>query len=835
MKIKMVNKDDKFILMNMDDAADIADVLKNKTSKKILDYLADRREASEKDISDGLGIAMNTVEYNLKKLVASGFVKKTGNFFWSVKGKKIPMYKLARKHIVISPGKKPSLDALKSILPVILIAAILIAFAGLSMFSEGNGVGDSDFELKQFKSQAELEKFLKDNVDQGGRNFYEGDLGTVRSALPQAVGTSESASDSGASDYSTTNIQVEGVDEADIVKNDGKYIYVVTGNKLVIIDSYPVDQMDILSEIEFEESHISQIYINGDKLIVFGTEYNQVNEEKGFSPEIDCYGGCGYYGNSESVVYIYDINDRENPILEDKFGNDGNYINSRMIGDYVYIVYNKYINLDNPDLPVYYENGVARETLVSDIYYPNYPDTSFVFTSIVSVNVNNGDVNNKVYLTGGSSHIYVSEKNIYLTHVKRIDNDHYSEEYAEKVAFVLLDDEGDSKVEGILEGGLSTRGDKLRKINNVINDYSATLSGSEKSDFDTRFMELVENFNVEISKQTEKTVVHKIGIDNGDINYKTAGEVSGHVLNQFSMDEYKGNFRIATTTGNMWEGNSFNHLYILDKNMELIGSVEDLAKGEKIYSARFIGDRSYIVTFKKVDPLFVIDLSSPSDPRVLGYLKIPGYSDYLHPYDENHVIGLGKEAVDSGEDLVSGRSMDFAWYQGVKISLFDVSDVTNPIEKHKFVIGDRGTNSPALYEHKAFLFDYERNLLVLPIELYEIDESQYDGEEVPDTARGEFVWQGAYIFDLSLDGIELRGRVSHDDSNIDYNDYSYYWGNWNTAIKRTLYMDNVLYTISNSKIVASDLELVSSPGMFLKQIKELIINELDYPTHYWAE
>ena len=107
--------------------------------------------------------------------------------------------------------------------------------------------------------------------------------------------------------------------------------------------------------------------------------------------------------------------------------------------------------------------------------------------------------------------------------------------------------------------------------------------------------------------------------------------------------------------------------------------------------------------------------------------------------------------------------------------------------------------------------------------------------EVPDTARGEFVWQGAYIFDLSLDGIELRGRVSHDDSNIDYNDYSYYWGNWNTAIKRTLYMDNVLYTISNSKIVASDLELVSSPGMFLKQIKELIINELDYPTHYWAE
>jgi uncharacterized secreted protein with C-terminal beta-propeller domain len=154
-----------------------------------------------------------------------------------------------------------------------------------------------------------------------------------------------------------------------------------------------------------------------------------------------------------------------------------------------------------------------------------------------------------------------------------------------------------------------------------------------------------------------------------------------------------------------------------------------------------MGERCYLVTFKKVDPLFVIDLKNPYDPKVLGYLKVTGYSDYLHPYDENHIIGIGKETTDAGE---------FAWYQGVKISLFDVSDVTNPREISKLEIGDRGSDSPVLWDHKAFLFDKSRNLLVMPILEAKVDVTKYSEAELV-WAYGEPVYQGAYVFDISID------------------------------------------------------------------------------------
>jgi hypothetical protein len=245
--------------------------------------------------------------------------------------------------------------------------------------------------------------------------------------------------------------------------------------------------------------------------------------------------------------------------------------------------------------------------------------------------------------------------------------------------------------------------------------------------------------------------------------------------------------------------------------MEIVGSVEDLAPGERIYSARFIGDRAYLVTFKKVDPFYVIDLSDPMDPEVLGFLKIPGYSDYLHPFDEDHVIGVGKwtEESDSG---------NFAWYQGVKISVFDVSDVSNPVESANIILGDRGTDSYALRDHKAFLFDKEKGILVIPVSLAKIDESKYDGD-IPANAFGQVYWQGAMVLDIDEDSIEERGRVSHYDEDDEFN--RWYWGG-NKAVQRSLYMDDVLYTISQSKIKANDLGTIA-------EINEVDLIEGDVP------
>jgi uncharacterized secreted protein with C-terminal beta-propeller domain len=241
------------------------------------------------------------------------------------------------------------------------------------------------------------------------------------------------------------------------------------------------------------------------------------------------------------------------------------------------------------------------------------------------------------------------------------------------------------------------------------------------------------------------TSITKIGIKEGTITFEANGTVPGYVLNQFSMDEHNGFFRVATTDHNWRSGSSGNNVYVLNEDLEIIGELEGLAKDEEINSARFIDDRCYLVTFKKVDPLFTIDLSEPDNPIVLGKLKIPGYSDYLHPYDENTLIGVGKETVEAKEG-------DFAWYQGVKISLFDVSDVENPSELAKIEIGDRGTDSPALYNRHAFLFNKSRNILITPILEARIDKKDFSGE-VPPIFYGEYIYQGAYIFEINLKGI----------------------------------------------------------------------------------
>ncbi len=287
------------------------------------------------------------------------------------------------------------------------------------------------------------------------------------------------------------------------------------------------------------------------------------------------------------------------------------------------------------------------------------------------------------------------------------------------------------------------------------------------------------------SPSVEASTVHKLSISGGEVAYRCSVRVPGTILNQFSMDEHDGYLRVATTIGHVAQGggDSRNNVYVVDEAFVPAGALEDLAPGEQIHSARFMGDRAYLVTFKKIDPLFVIDLSDPRAPRVLGYLKTPGYSDYLHPYDATHLIGVGKDAYDMG---------GFAWYQGLKVSLFDVSDVEHPTEVGTMVIGDRGTDSEVLRDHKAFLFIPERNLLVLPVDLYVVDPSRYPGE-VPPQTYGEFVWQGAYVLSVTLDGITLTGRVTH---GMDAEPY----GSGIHAIRRSLYIEDVLYTVSPATV-----------------------------------
>ncbi|MGQ9478629.1 MAG: beta-propeller domain-containing protein [Thermoproteota archaeon] len=331
-------------------------------------------------------------------------------------------------------------------------------------------------------------------------------------------------------------------------------------------------------------------------------------------------------------------------------------------------------------------------------------------------------------------------------------------------------------------------------------DFKAVLTG-----YASNMYVSLDNMYIVMSKgdwwDSESTEIHRIKINSLQIVCEASGEVPGRVLNQFSMDEYRGYFRIATTTGHvarfLSEATSPNHVYVLDEALSIVGRLENLASGEQIYSTRFLGNRCYFVTFKKVDSLFTIDLSNPAALKVLGKLKIPGYSDYLHPYDDNHLIGIGKETVEAEEG-------DFAWYQGLKISLFDVSDVNNPRELDKMVIGERGTESPALHDHHVFLFDRKRNLLVIPIFEAKIFREKYSGE-VPPYMHGEFVFQGAYVFDISVkNGIRLRSRITHLEDLSDLEKIGYYFDS-KYAVTRSLYINDVVYTFSKGRIKANSL------------------------------
>jgi inhibitor of cysteine peptidase len=320
----------------------------------------------------------------------------------------------------------------------------------------------------------------------------------------------------------------------------------------------------------------------------------------------------------------------------------------------------------------------------------------------------------------------------------------------------------------------------------------------------------------------ENTTILKYDLKDGRITSAGTGSVRGHILNQFSMDEHDDYFRIATTVGEVWNTvrPAKNNIYVLDNSLHTVGALEDLAPGEKIYSSRFMGDRCYLVTFKKVDPLFVIDLSVPQSPKVLGKLKIPGYSDYLHPYDETHVIGIGKDAVDASEGEVSNRGLDFAWYQGVKMAIFDVSDVEHPKEMYKELIGDRGTESPVLSDHRAFLFDREKGLLVLPITLAEVK-----GPRTSPYQQGDYVFQGAYVYKVDLSsGFMLWGKVTQYDSNEVFEKSGYYFYG-DRSITRSLYIGNVLYTLSSTRLQANDLDT-------LTKIKAIDLGPSAGPAYY---
>ncbi len=298
-----------------------------------------------------------------------------------------------------------------------------------------------------------------------------------------------------------------------------------------------------------------------------------------------------------------------------------------------------------------------------------------------------------------------------------------------------------------------------------------------------------QSYHYEITKEAEEylphykteTTIYKFALEGDDILYKAEGKVDGRIVNQFSLDEYQDNFRIATTTGNEWgeDDEQKNHLFVLDKNLNELGSVRDLAKGEKIYSVRFNGDRAYIVTFKNVDPLFVIDCKNPKKPEVLGYLKIPGFSTYMHILDENHILGFGSDTKEEKDRIKRN---------GFKISLFDVTNPKEPKEVKSEIIGKEGTYSELEENHKALMISLKKGIFSFPI-------------SIASSTPYVTTFQGSYVYNVSKDDFSYKGNVEQSDKT-----------NYEYQIKRTLYIGNYLYSLSDKDMIITDLKTMKKVG-----------------------
>jgi inhibitor of cysteine peptidase len=691
-------------------------------------------------------------------------------------------------------------------------------------------------DIKKFKDYDELKAFLEKNQGSDNNSGYSGiGMGgavmreTRTDAAPMMDGIAGSAPTAGMSesfgasektaasaqnqDYSKTNVQVEGVDEADIVKSDGEYIYTLSNNNLFIIKATPAKDAEIVSMIKFD-SNPQNMYIKDNKLVVYGIDNSPLRSQE-FQSRFRRW-------SQFSFLKVFDIKDKKNPKQVRNLDFEGMISETRLIGDYAYVVSNNstYNFIDDLPLPRILEGGEAipmacaeTKCINPDVYYIDIPYGSYEFTSVSAVNVkdDNEKIGNNVYLISSSQNLFASESNIYLSYTKYLSEYEIGAEVVKELLYPKLNAKDQARVKEIesVENYVLTPQEKMNKVGAIIERHVNSLPAEEQDKLQKDIEEATKAKMKSLQEEMEKTVIHKIAINKGNLEYKARGEAKGHVLNQFSMDESGDYFRIATTRGRNWsqlmdqnEQESYSNVYVLDKEMKTVGRLENLAKGEQIYSARFMGKRAYLVTFKQMDPLFAIDLSDPSNPKVLGELKIPGFSDYLHPYDENTLIGIGKDTKDNQFGGVRQT--------GLKISLFDVRDVANPKEAAKIVLGESGSDSLALRDHKAVLFSKDKNLLVIPVTIREGNERNY-WEQVAFT--------GAAVFTIKPDSIELKGKIDHKDAafKTQYGwDYQY-----DTSVKRSLYIGDMLYTVSDKYLKANSLaDLSEAKKLELKKEKK---------------
>ena len=738
----------------------------------------------------------------------------------------------------------------KTTIPIVIAISVIVA-AGI-MFSIGNDNQPqitqtpqteivyvektvSEFfkgtnNAKKISSQDELKGILEASSSLGG-NFYDDRM--VRSFAIAESAMSDRAQNTGVpavapmpsdgaaktgtggSGYSTTNVQVENVDEPDYLKNDSKYVYIVSQNTLSIIDAYPAESAKLVLKIalDIESQYIQNMFLNGDRLVIF---YNGQSDDE-IIPQYDFVPRRSY--SSVTHALIVDVSDKEHPTILKDYSIDGHFMDARMIGNYAYFVTNSNVNYQHPRLPVIMEDSIRIMT--PDAFYFDNMEQFSNFNTLTAIDIFGDKINSESFLMGYTGAFYVSEDNFYLTYQQNMPFGFYENSSRDRffdVVVPLLPNNIQEQIKSIQTDSSISSSVQWIKISELMQKSYNQMDKNDKEKLFEKIREALNEYDAKIQEDTRKTIIHKISIDEDKIEYVAKGSIPGRLLNQFSMDENGDRFRVAATTEYYIQHQGTvraNAVYVLDEQLNIVGELDEIAPDESIFSARFMGDRLYLVTFQQIDPFFVIDLSTDT-PKILGELKIPGFSNFLHPYDEEHVIGIGRDT----KEVDKGRVQQL----GIKIALFNVADVKNPKVADDIIIGDSSTHSEALYEHKSFFFDKKSGVLSIPIsgDAKSLSGISSAKKIAPDYNR----WSGFYVFDVNtLEGFNLKGTVTHSAEN------SRYYGMSNA---RSFYIDEVLYTASEGYLKMNSLNnldeinsiKLENTGKFIDYIGGEVIREV---------
>lgn len=646
---------------------------------------------------------------------------------------------------------------------VLLVVIPLLAFSSCA----GGGTEVGNVGSSGFKDSAQLEVYLK---SQFAKSVLPSSAYQTKTTVPVFDNASSgqagaiSSGDANPS-HSGTNIQEQGVDESDKVKTDGRHMFIAGNRKVSVVDVSDAADMKIKSDMEID-GEVGELYLyNGILAVLYDKGQPEVYMDFAMELEGPVRIGMPYWIplKAKTNIAFYDVGVPSDPKLIKDVTIDGSLVSTRMIAGKLHLIQQYLPEL--PQLQVVYDgteeewkavvqkNAEKIESMTLDDMLPGYSVCAASGTITQSGRLVAPQNFYKLNDVGGSAMVTIST----------FDLNHLDEAF-KSVGVVATAD-------------------------TIYASTSALYLAASEWNYDDTYSENVQS--------TTNTGIHKFDLSGQSVRHVAGGSVKGMILNQFSMGEYQDVLRIATTEYRWNQADDSNagtsNVYCLKNqngDLKTIGRIENIAPGENMYSARFIGKRGFLVTYEQVDPLFTLDLSNPESPVVAGELKVPGYSEYIHPVDDNHLITIGRDIKE-----IEGRLVP----QGVQLSLFDISDFANPRLLHKALIGGQGTYSEASYNHKAFSFWPEKSLLAIPVNLY---------ESQPEAYYGDNTFNGLYVYHVTNEsGFELKGRINTG------TDPMYYYQDWT----RGIFINQDVFAVQPEAVFSADTDRIEG------SIKKLLL------------